>query len=280
MEYILRPDGSFQFAAPDRIADFASQNGLALFGHTLIWYEETPAAFERLDQSKIPFRQAFANYIEAVVGRYRGRAVGWDVVNEPIAEDGNGLRESLWSARLGDIGYMELAFELARRADPQPVLFLNDYNLESNPAKRAAFLNLAERLLAAGAPLGGLGTQTHVAADLRRGAITACVADLGSLGLQVRISEMDVSLSEAKALFTGRSGLLSAQARLYAEAAEAMMALPAAQRFGVTFWGLRDRDSWLRREHPGDSPLLFDDQGRPKPDLAAFESRLTPRRKG
>src|SRR5271155_2981089 len=86
----------------------------------------------------------------------------------------------------------------AHAADRDAVLFLNDYNLESNPKKRATFMGLAEALLKAGAPLMGVGTQTHVNADLAPGAITAAVRDLASLGLKVRISEMDVSLSRAQ----------------------------------------------------------------------------------
>jgi endo-1,4-beta-xylanase len=167
---------------------------------------------------------------------------------------------------------MRLAYQLAHAADPGAPLFLNDYNLESNPRKRSTFLKLAETLLSAGAPLTGLGTQTHVAADLAPGAITAALRDLASLGLKVRIAEMDVSLSRASG-----GDLQRRQAGLYAEAAEAFAALPASQRFDVTFWGLRDSQSWLRREHADDAPLLFDDQDRPKAAAAAWERGLTRR---
>jgi endo-1,4-beta-xylanase len=169
---------------------------------------------------------------------------------------------------------MRLAYDLARAADPEAELFLNDYNLESNPRKRATFLALAEALLRAGAPLTGLGTQTHVAADLPPGAIATALRDLASLGLKLRISEMDVSLARARGLFTAPDQLRDRQARLYAEAAEAFAGLPARQRFDFTFWGLEDSQSWLRRENAADAPLLFDDAGRPKPAAAAWEAAL------
>jgi endo-1,4-beta-xylanase len=272
MEYVVQGDGSYRFDAPDRIATFAADHGMRLFGHTLVWYAEKPAFFERLDGAA--FRQAFEAYVQAVVGRYRGRAVGWDVINEAVTDDGAGWRDSLWSQRLGRLDHMRLAYDLAHAADPGAVLFLNDYNLETNPKKRATFLGLAEALLKAGAPLGGLGTQTHVPAELAPGAITETLKDLASLGLKVRISEMDVSLVAGASLAGAWTAPAQRQARVYAEAAEAFAALPSHQRFDFTFWGLEDSQSWLRRENASDTPLLFDDQGRAKPAAQAWEAAL------
>ena len=276
MEYVVQPDGGYRFEAPDRIASFCADHGLRFFGHTLVWYAQRPAFFENLlgEAYRSAFRDAYAAYITAVVGRYKGRIVAWDVVNEQVTDDGGAWRDSLWSQALGPLEHMRLAFALAHAADPAADLFLNDYNLESNPKKRATFMALAEALLNSGAPLTGLGTQTHVAADLAPGAITAAVRDLASLGLKVRISEMDVSLSRAQGLVNARADLQRRQAALYAEAAAALAALPAHQRFDFTFWGLEDSQSWLRRENPADSPLLFDDAGRPKPAAAAWEQAL------
>ena len=270
MEYICRDDGGFRFEAPDAIATFARAHGQRLFGHTLVWYAQSPPAFERLDESRQRFADAYRNYILAVVGRYRGQAVGWDVVNEAVAEDGAGWRDSLWSRRLGKLDHMVRAFEHAREADPAAVLFLNDYNLENLPAKRVTFLKLAEALMVAGAPLGGVGTQTHIAADLAPGELTRAIKDIASLGLPVHISEMDVSLARAKGYPLGRGELGARQARLYAEGAEAFLGLPRRQQFAFTHWGLRDGDSWLKRENATDTPLLFDDAGKAKPAAKAW----------
>jgi endo-1,4-beta-xylanase len=274
MEYIARDDGSFRFDAPDRIAAFARGNGMQLFGHTLIWYAQKPAAFERLDTGRIKFGDAYRNYILAVAGRYRGQVSGWDVVNEAVAEDGVGWRDSLWSQKLGKLEHMVLAFQHAREADPEAVLFLNDYNLENIPRKRATFMKLAEALLKAGAPLGGVGTQTHLAADLAPGEVANAIRELASLGLPVHVSEMDVSISRSGGLIKDRAKLQVGQARIYAEAAEAFAGLPDAQQFAFTHWGLRDKDSWLRRENAADTPLMFDDGGRPKAAAAAFARGL------
>jgi endo-1,4-beta-xylanase len=272
MEYVVQPDGGYRFDAPDRIAAFAADHGIRFFGHTLVWYEEKPDLFARLDGAA--FRDAYAAYIQAVVGRYRGKAVAWDVVNEPVTDDGAALRDSLWSQKLGQLEHMRFAYDLAHAADPGAVLFLNDYNLESNPRKRATFMALAEQLLKAGAPLMGLGTQTHLAADLPPGAVATAVNDLASLGLKVRVSEMDVSLARAAGLVNSRADLQRKQAALYAEAAHAFASLPAGQRFDFTFWGLEDPMSWLVHENAADTPLLFDAAGHPKPAAAAWEAGL------
>ncbi|MBO9710833.1 MAG: endo-1,4-beta-xylanase [Caulobacter sp.] len=270
MEYIVQPDGTFRFDAPDRIAAFAQANGMGLLGHTLVWYAQAPDAFARLDERRVSFEQAYRNYILAVAGRYAGRVVGWDVVNEAVAEDGNGWRDSLWSQRLGAFEHIALAYRFAREADPHAPLLLNDYNLEYIPRKRATFLKLAERLLASGAPLTGLGAQTHVAADITPGKIAEMIRDLASLGLPIHLSELDVSITRSENRLLSREDLRNRQARVYGEAAEAMMALPERQRFALTLWGLRDQDSWLHQENASDSPAPFDEQGRPKAGAAAL----------
>lgn len=274
MEYIVREDGGFRFDRPDKLAAFAQARGMRLFGHTLIWYAQVPPAFAKLDEDRIGFGEAFDNYITAVVGRYRGQAVGWDVVNEAVAEEGGGLRDSLWSQRLGETGYMVRAFQAARAADPDAVLFLNDYNLEQIPAKLDSFQRLVERLLREGAPLTGIGTQTHVAADLPPGALTRTMRELAKFGLPIHLSELDVSMERGMGLLGSRAERRRQQDRIYAEAAEAFSSLPASQRFALTLWGLRDKDSWIVRDFPSDAPALFDDQGRAKAAAHAFVSGL------
>ena len=166
MEYVVQPDGGYRFDAPDHIALFAGDRGLRFFGHTLVRYAEKPVYFQRLLSDPAAFRDAYAAYIAAAVGRYKGRIVAWDVVNEQVTDEGGDLPDSLWSQGLGRLEHMRVAYELAHAANPAAVLFLNDYSLESNPKKRATFMRLAEDLLKAGAPLMGVGTQTHVPADL------------------------------------------------------------------------------------------------------------------
>jgi endo-1,4-beta-xylanase len=277
MEAVLEADGALDFSRPDRLVAAAEARGLTVFGHTLIWYAQSSAAFERLAGDRAAFAAAYRKYVLDVAGRYRGRLAGWDVVNEPVNDDGEGYRDCLWRQALG-MDYVRLAFEHAREADPVAPLLMNDYNLE-RPKKRAAFLRLAEGLLKAGAPLSGLGTQTHLIADLEPGAIRATVRELSSLGLPVHVSELDVSHNAGRMSALRRGELEARQTALVAEAVEAIMELPESQRFGLTVWGARDKDSWLRRPPNAsgplpDRPLLFDDDGRPKAAARAFAKAL------
>lgn len=273
METVLRDDGGFDFAKADAMAAFARNHALRLHGHTLVWYIYRPKAFERIAADKAAFASAYRNYILGVAGHYRGQVTGWDVVNEPVAENGDGYRQCLWSEAFG-MDYVDRALAHAREADPNAVLFVNEYNLESLPRKRATFLKLIEDLLKRGAPLGGIGTQMHMGYAQDGAAIRTMMRELAGFGLPIHVSELDVSTRASGPLPGSLDDRLAAQARVVGEAAEAFMALPQAQRYGFTMWGLRDKDSWLRsplqKGDPDDRPLLFDDAGNPKAAARAF----------
>ena len=205
---------------------------------------------------------------------------GWDVVNEPVAEDGDGLRDCHFSRALGQEGYIVRAFEQARAADPEAVLFLNEYNLENIPEKGATFLRLVERLLTLGAPIGGIGTQSHLDIEIPAGRIRDFFRDAASLGLPIHVSELDFSLRSESPLDTrSLSQKRAQQAARVGELAEAFFALPERQRYAFTTWGLRDIDSWLVRaegkNRPDESALLLDGQGRPNPAYRAVAAAFT-----
>lgn len=275
MEYILQEDGGFRFDRPDAIAAFARRNGIRLYGTTLVWYTQAMPAFLKLDGQGKRFADAYRNYILAVAGRYRGQAVGWDVINETVDDNGVDLRQSIWTRNLGVDEHMVLAFHHAKEADPDAVLFINDFNLENTPRKRATFMRTVERLLKAGAPIGGIGTQSHLDVDeTRPGLCRAAMRDLASFGLPIHVSELDISLG-ARPNVSRLPDLLNRQADLARELAEAYMDLPAEQRFAFTVWGLRDSDSWLRARRAVEQPLPFDDAGRPKPMFQALAETLS-----
>lgn len=276
---ILQEDGSSDFSHADKIAAFARRHGLRLFGHTLIYYQEDPAPFRRLVGDRTGFERLFRSYIGQVAGRYAGQAVGWDVVNEAVHDDGDRLRGGVFQEALG-LDYIGLAFEAAREADPQAVLFLNDYKLERDATKRRTFLRLCEALLRDGVPLGGIGTQSHIDLDTDPAVIGPAMRELAGLGLPIHVSETDMGLYSARLDFRSERDRLEAQARMYGTLAEAFFALPERQRFAFSTWGVRDQDSWLRRPrtdgyHPRANPLLFDDAGAPKPAFDAVVGAWT-----
>jgi len=268
MEYILQKDGSFRFDGGDRVANFCKANNQALHGHNLIWYTDSPPAFQKLEGNRRAFDAAYARYIQTVAGRYAGQARGWDVVNEPVADDGVTLRESMWTKNLGQEGHFIRAYEEAHDADPDAILFVNEYHLESKPQKRKTFLNLIETMLKRGVPIGGIGNQTHVDVDLPPGKIAEAMRDVASLGLPVHLSEFDCSFQTDGVTLRSKAERQASQLRLYREALESFVALPEKQQYAFTVWGVRDPDSWLRTatwvKDRTDTPLLFDDKGQPK----------------
>jgi len=267
MERILNTDGTFNFVPADRMLAFAEAHGLKVHGHNLIWYIYLPEAFTRIVNDPQKFAQGYRNYITAVASRYRGRLRGWDVVNEPVAEDGDGYRQCLWREMLG-MDYIARALHYARDADPNAVLFINEYNLESRPKKLDSFLRLIETLLKQGAPITGIGTQLHMRWDQPLSGVENMMRELSAFGLPIHVSELDVSIHAGRLNFTSLQDRLRAQANLVAGTARAYRRLPPAQRYALTFWDLQDKDSWLRLPQYGgdanDAPTLFDDEGRPK----------------
>lgn len=278
MEYML-PDGphDIRFDRPDRLADFARDNGMGLHGHALIWYSQGEETFRGLSGAE--FDRAYDGYITRVAGHYRGRLRSWDVVNEPILDDGSAMRDCHWSARYGRDGYILRAFEKAREADPDAVLFLNEYNLEGVPRKGAEFLRLVERLLKAGCPIDGIGTQSHLWTTIPEGACSAFLREAAQFGLVLHVSELDCTLrTEDRLDLRARGQRIARQTALVTELTETFMALPARQRFGLTLWGLRDTDSVLRRDARDDgkdSPLAFGADGRPTAMGRALAQALT-----
>ncbi|MDY6924710.1 MAG: endo-1,4-beta-xylanase [Pseudomonadota bacterium] len=276
MERTLGAGFTYDFEPSDRVVGFARDNGLRVHGHTVIWYSQGAGVFDDATVPRARFAAEYDRYIAALVGRYRGRMAGWDVVNEPVAEDGDGLRDCHWSRALGMDGYMVRAFEQAKLADPDAVLFLNEYNLENIPRKGATFLKLVERLLKLGAPIGGIGTQSHLNIEIPGGQITSFMRDAASLGLPIHVSELDFPMQRDGGPLPDLRSTAERRAQQVArvgELAEAFMALPQRQRYAFTTWGLRDSDSWLVREEgknrPDESALLLDAVGRPNPAYQA-----------
>ena len=293
-ERIHPAPGVYDWGGADAFVDFAEAHGLSVTGHTLVWHSQTPDwVFE--DEGGAPLsREALLarmeRHISAVVGRYRGRVAGWDVVNEALDGSGDGsLRDSPWRRIIGD-DYVAHAFRFAHAADPDAALYYNDYALV-NPEKRAGAVRLVRGLLDAGVPVTGIGIQGHWSMDWPVPArLDSTIRELAVLG-DVVVSELDIDVlpdpGNAQSADVSRSeegtsaldpypdGLpADAQQRLADRYAEVFRVLHRHRNAisRVTFWGLTDGDSW-RNDWPvrgrTNHPLLFDRAGRPKPAFDA-----------
>ena len=158
--------GRYDFKPADQYVEFGASNHMFIVGHTLVWHNQTPKwVFQ--DNSGNPvdrdtLLRRMHDHIATVVGRYRGRINGWDVVNEALNEDGT-LRQSPWLKILGE-DYLLKAYKFAHEADPQAQLYYNDYSLE-NTSKRQGAVALIRRLQARGVVIAGVGLQGHYKLD-------------------------------------------------------------------------------------------------------------------
>jgi endo-1,4-beta-xylanase len=287
-----RPN-EYAFDVPDRYVAFGEKHGMFVIGHTLVWHSQTPRWVFQDDKGAPLDREALLKrmreHIQAVVGRYKGRIGGWDVVNEALNEDGT-LRKSAWLTIIGE-DYLVKAFEYAHEADPKAELYYNDYSLE-NPAKRDGAVALIRKLQAAGVPVAAIGLQGHDKLDWPTlDQQDAAISAFEKLGIHVNITEFDIDvLPPATGQRTADVSLsVEAQAKLnpysngLPDDVQQALARRYADLFGVflkhrgsvsriTFWGVTDADSWLNNwpvRGRTSYPLLFDRQGRPKPAFAA-----------
>ena len=256
---IERTRGSEDFSGGDAIAAYAAAHGMQLKGHALIWHQAVPSWVSGLDNASL--RTEFERHIRSVASHFRGRVVAWDVVNEAIDDNGFGLRNSIFRQQLGD-GYIADAFRIAHDADPDALLFYNDYGGEGSGGKSDAIYDLVRGLVTQGVPINGVGLQMHVRAGAppSDAAVAANMRRLAALGLRVNISEMDVRVGDIGGATPAN---LQTQKAVYHAMTAACVAESACH--GVTFWGFTDAHSWIYGQYGPDAPLLFDAQYAPKP---------------
>ena len=268
---------------------WCQENNIKVWGHTLCWHNQTPAWFFQrgfdADETRALTMVRLKTYIEAEVGRYKGKVYGWDVVNEAIndpvvargpSNPGENLRHNAWEAAIGP-DFIDLAFKFAHDANPGALLFYNDYGIEqgavNNTGKHASSMALLRRLIRNGVPINGVGIEGHWNLGSSLADIDQAISDYESLGLKVSISELDLTAgvgnNGAGANSGGENGaspadLLQRQARFYAQLF-AVFNKHASSISRVTFWGIDDARSWRRTQ----APLLFDGELQPKPALQA-----------
>jgi endo-1,4-beta-xylanase len=254
---IGRTPGAQDFAGGDAIANYASGHGMQLKGHALVWHGSVPSWATGLGANE--FRAAVEDHIRKTAAHYRGRVLAWDVVNEAIADDGSGLRDTIFKQKLGD-QYIAETFRLAHDADPDALLFYNDYGGEPMNTKSNRIYDLVKGLRDQGVPINGVGLQMHItAANPPNGSsVAANLRRLADLGLMVNISEMDVRISSLPA-----STRLETQKTVYHSVVG--LCLAESRCHAVTFWGFTDAHSWIDAQFGPDDPLLFDEQYAAKP---------------
>jgi endo-1,4-beta-xylanase len=287
-----RRDG-YNFDPADHYVSFGEKNKMFVIGHCLVWHSQTPRWVFEEEPGKRLTRDALLermhDHIRTVVGRYKGRIAGWDVVNEALNEDGT-FRQSPWLKIIGD-DFILKAFQFAHEADPQAELYYNDYNLE-NEAKRKGAVELIRKLKAAGAPITAVGLQGHDKMDwptVEQQAAT--IEAFAALGVKVNVTELDVDVlprtQRQNTADVSATAAATANSNPYTAGLPDEVQQALAKRYAdlfkvyvqhkdsigrITFWGVTDGDSWLNNfptRGRTNYPLLFDRQGKPKPAFDA-----------
>ncbi len=265
---------------PDMIAAFAEANGMKFRGHTLVWHKQTPDwLFKNADGSKVS-REALLERIKThifkVAGRYKGRIYAWDVVNEAISDLPGELYTKTPFYEICGEEFIEKAFRWAHEADPEALLFYNDYG-ETNPVKRKKIIEMVTALKKKGVPIQGIGLQCHWSIhSLQEQALEECLKDFAATGLILHITELDLSVwpGEPERRDMRPEDNANAYTKQNANKQDALYGMIFSKFLkysnaiqSVTFWNITDRHTWLdewpvrgRKDHP----LLFDANLQPK----------------
>ena len=282
--------GKYDFSEADKYVEFGEKNHMFIIGHTLVWHHQTPGWVFKDDNGNPVSRDTLLarmkDHIFTVVGRYKGRIKGWDVVNEALNEDGT-LRETNWMKIIGK-DYLVKAFEYAHEADPDAELYYNDYSLV-NPEKLKGAVELIKYLQENGVKVAGVGLQAHYTLDFPSDKeLDNAITRFAETGVgSVNFTELDINVLPTP--YGGGTANLDLNIEAnkkynpYPDGAPDSLQNALAAKYAglfkifikhkdvvnrVTFWGVTDRNSWLNGwpiRGRTNYPLLFDREGKPKP---------------
>ncbi|KAG9231088.1 putative endo-1,4-beta-xylanase C [Amylocarpus encephaloides] len=249
---VERSQGNFNFGDLDFLVDFAQRNNKLVRGHTTVWHSQLPGWVSSIN-NRATLTSVIQRHVTAEIGRYAGKIIHWDVINEMFSEQGT-LRDSVFSRVLGE-DFVRISFEAARAADPQAKLYINEYNTVekgSNYAKTTGMARYVAKWIAAGIPIDGIGAQAHLMAGEGRN-VAASLKALCAVAPECALTEVDI---------------VNAGTTDYIQTVKACVDIPNC--VGVTVWGVRDSDSW----RANNNPLLFNYNYDAKPAYSALVQTL------
>ncbi|MBN1501573.1 MAG: endo-1,4-beta-xylanase [Spirochaetes bacterium] len=266
------PD-KYNFAPADGIADFCRKYKIQMRGHTFVWHHQDEIAnwmFFSKDGKRKSREEALLmleNHIKTLMDRYGDVVYAWDVVNEAIdISQPDKMRRTPWYDTIGP-DYVEKAFEIAHKINPNARLFYNDY-MTFDAQKGEAIYNFVKKMKDRGIPVDGIGMQMHLTLtypDLE--AIDATIEKFSQLGIEIHITELDMSLytQEFETLDRAPEEYLIHQAHRYQELFKIFRNHNDVIT-SVTFWGFTDGHTWLTQapNNRPDWPLPFDSELKPK----------------
>jgi endo-1,4-beta-xylanase len=269
---------SYNFSGADKLMAFAAAHDMPVRADHLVWHSSLPSWLTGGNYNATQLNSILKDHITAVAGRYAGKVYSWEVVNEAVDPSGTKLRDSIWNNQPGigltGVAWIEQAFRWAHDADPQALLFYNDYGAEDSNTKSDFIYNMVKQMLADGTPIHGVGLQMHLTNNANypsASGLAANIKRLTDLGMLVIITEMDVRLP-VDANGNASASDLAIQAQLYGRVSSTCIQLAGC--VGIQTWGVGDKHSWVPGTFPGTgAALAFDVNYQPK---AAYNSLLNP----
>jgi GH35 family endo-1,4-beta-xylanase/enterochelin esterase-like enzyme len=262
---------NFNFTNGDKMISFAQSNNMEVRGHTLVWHNQIPGWVTNGNWTRDTLISAMNNHITKVMTHYKGKVKEWDVVNEACDDSGNGLRSSIWKDKIGQ-DFIDIAFQTARKADPDALLYYNDYNIEDMGAKSNTAFNMIKSMKERGIPIDGVGFQCHFIngmSDAQLAAIDQNVKRYAAIGVKVSFTEVDIRVPTN----TDQTAAFQTQARNYKSLMEICLNNPNVTTFVV--WGFTDKYSWVPGTFPGTgNALIYDSNFNPKPAYNALKEAL------
>lgn len=270
--------GEFNYWAADNLVNFAQNHQMKMRGHCLAWHSQLPQWVSSdgkkndMNWTREEALQILKTHINNIVKHYKGKITEWDVVNECLSDDQTtvrtnpeayDLRTSVWTRAIGE-SFIDSAFVYAHRADPDALLYLNDYDVElQGKAKSVAFYNLAMRLKNSGIPIHGVGLQCHFSVgDVDSLKLAKTIQRFADAGLKCIITELDMGIPSTTA------ENLEEQARNYRVITDIVLKNDNCPN--LVIWGLKDNNSWREAS----SPLLYTASLGKKPAYYAVRSAL------
>ena len=138
-------------------------------------------------------RQAVINHIADEASTLTGKLVEWDVINEPYAN--HELQDILGNSAMIDW------FRQAKQSDPAARMFINDYGILSSRgadySHQDHYFNTIQYLLAGGAPVEGIGMQSHFGSGLTGMERMLEILDrFATFGVPIAATEFDVNVTD------------------------------------------------------------------------------------
>lgn len=277
---VRRNSGAFDFIGGDEVVRFAQAHRMKVRGHCLVWDHNNPQWLAQGNFTPVQMSALLQEHIATVMKHYAGQVFAWDVVNEALDENGR-PKNSPWYNQPGigmsDQGtaYIEQAFRWARAADPQALLFYNEAEGEGLNRKSEAIYAMVKDFKRRGVPLDGVGLQLHISRlDFDTAALAANIARLAALGVQVHITELDVSLP-VDSSGAAQQDDLRRQAETYRGVVRACLQSPGCT--AIQTWGFTDKYSWIGSHSHGTrgAALPFDRLYAPKPAYDAMLEEIS-----